>query len=83
MIDPASGWFEVKDVPDFTAMSTQSAFDEVWLSRYPQPEIIVFDGGSEFKQVFDEMRKNYGMKKRVTTAYNPQANGIIERVCWR
>jgi transposase InsO family protein len=26
------------------------------------------------------MRKNYGMKKRVTTAYNPQANGIIERV---
>jgi transposase InsO family protein len=30
--------------------------------------------------VFDEMRKNCGMKKRVTTAYNPQANGIIERV---
>jgi hypothetical protein len=26
------------------------------------------------------MHKNYGMKKRVTTAYNPQANGIIERV---
>jgi transposase InsO family protein len=35
---------------------------------------------SEFKNVFDEMRKNYGMKKRITTAYNPQANGIIERV---
>jgi hypothetical protein len=80
MIDPATGWFEVKDVPDYTANSTQAAFDEVWLSRYPRPEIIGFDGGSEFKQVFDEMRKNYGMKKRVTTAYNPQANGIIERV---
>jgi hypothetical protein len=26
------------------------------------------------------MRRNYGMKKRVTTAYNPQANGIIKRV---
>jgi hypothetical protein len=26
------------------------------------------------------MRKNYGMKKRVTTAYNPQANGIIEHL---
>jgi hypothetical protein len=80
MIDPATGWFEVKDVPDYTAMSTQAAFDEVWLSRYPRPEIIGFDGGSEFKHVFEEMRKNYGMKKRVTTAYNPQANGIVERV---
>jgi transposase InsO family protein len=80
MIDPATGWFEVKDVPDYTASSTQSAFDDVWLSRYPRPEIIGFDGGSEFKQVFDEMRRNYGIKKKVTTAYNPQANGIIERV---
>jgi transposase InsO family protein len=80
MIDPATGWFEVKDVPDYTAMSTQAAFDEVWLSRYPRPEIIGFDGGSEFKHVFEEMRKNYGMKKRVTTAYNPQSNGIVERV---
>jgi hypothetical protein len=80
MIDPATGWFEVKDVPNYTASSTQAAFDEVWLSRYPRPEIIGFDGGSEFKQVFDEMHKNYGMKKRVTTEYNPQANWIIERV---
>jgi transposase InsO family protein len=80
MIDPATGWFEVKDVPDYTANSTQAAFDEVWLSRYPRPEIIGYDGGSEFKNVFDEMRRNYGMKKRVSTAYNPQANGIVERV---
>jgi hypothetical protein len=55
MIDPATGWFEVKDVPDYTANSTQAAFDEVWLSRYPRPEMIGFDGGSEFKQLFDEM----------------------------
>jgi hypothetical protein len=80
MIDPATGWLEVNDVPDYAANSTQAAFDEVWVSRYPQPEIIGFDGGSEFKQLFNEMRRNYGMKKRVTTAYNPQANGIIERV---
>jgi hypothetical protein len=80
MIDPATGWFEEKDVPDYTANSTQAAFDEVWLSRYPRHEIIGFDGGIEFKNVFDEMRKNYGMKKRISTAYNPQANGIIECV---
>ena len=26
------------------------------------------------------MRKNYGMKKRRSTEYNPQSNGIVERV---
>jgi hypothetical protein len=29
MIDPATGWFEVKDVSDYTANSTQAAFDEM------------------------------------------------------
>jgi hypothetical protein len=29
MIDPATRWFEVKDVPDYTTNSTQAAFDEV------------------------------------------------------
>jgi hypothetical protein len=38
MIDPATGWFEVKDVPDQSAASCQAAFDDVWLSRYPRPE---------------------------------------------
>jgi hypothetical protein len=63
MIDPATGWFEVKDVPNYTTNSTQAAFDKVCLSRYPRPEIIGFDGGSEFKNVFNEMHRNYGMKK--------------------
>ena len=26
------------------------------------------------------MRANYGMTRRVSTSYNPQSNGIIERV---
>ena len=54
--------------------------DDTWLARYPRPEFIGYDGGSEYKSVFNEMRMNYGMKKAQTTAYNPQSNGIIERV---
>ena len=80
MIDPATGWFEIKDVPEMTADECQNVFDDVWLCRYPRPEYLGYDGGSEFKGVFAEMRANYGMKGCESSPYNPQANGIIERV---
>jgi len=80
MIDPATGWFEVKDVVSPSAKDAMEAFDDTWLSRYPRPEFLGFDGGSEYKNVFKEMRLNYGMKPCQSTPYNPQANGTIERV---
>ena len=80
MIDPATGWFEVKDVVSPSAKDAMEAFDDTWLSRYPRPEYLGFDGGSEYKNVFKEMRLNYGMKPCQSTPYNPQANGTIERV---
>jgi hypothetical protein len=55
-------------------------FDEVWLSRYPIPEYIGFDNGGEYKNVFEELVNNYGMKKKNSTPFNPQYNRIIERV---
>lgn len=80
MIDPATGWFEIKDISSPSAQETMEAFDDTWLSRYPRPEYLGFDGGSEYKQVFKDMRTNYGMKPCQSTSYNPQANGTIERV---
>ena len=35
MIDPATGWFEVKDIPEPTADACQTVFDDVWIARYP------------------------------------------------
>jgi hypothetical protein len=80
MIDPATGWFEIKDVTRATSAEVSAAFDDTWLARYPRPQYLGYDGGSEFKSVFDKMRQNYGMKKKPSTSYNPQSNGIIERV---
>jgi transposase InsO family protein len=80
MIDPATGWFEVKDVVSPSAEDCMAAFDDVWLSRYPRPEYLGYDGGSEYKNVFNDMRVNYGLSKSQSTAYNPQSNGVIERV---
>ncbi len=80
MIDPATGWFEIKDIKRATAEEASAAFDDVWLSRYPRPQYIGFDNGGEFKNVFNEMSINYGLKRKPSTAYNPQSNGIVERV---
>ena len=80
MIDPATGWFEVKDITDASANTCMSAFDDTWLSRYPRPQFIGFDNGNEYKNVFREMCTNYGIKPKPSTTYNPQSNGIIERV---
>jgi transposase InsO family protein len=80
IIDPATGWFEMKEIESPDSSSTAAAIDDVWFSRYPRPQIIGYDGGSEFKHVFAQTIANYGLVAKTTTAYNPQANGIIERV---
>jgi hypothetical protein len=78
IIDPR--WFEMKELSDLMAANTAAALDDVWLCRYPCPQVIGYDGGSKFKADFAETIKNYGLTKKITTAYNPQSNGIIERV---
>jgi hypothetical protein len=57
-----------------------NTFDDVWLSRYPRPEYIGFYNGGEYKNVFEELVHNYGIKKNNSTPFNPQSNGTIERV---
>ena len=80
MIDPATGWFEVKDIPEQSSDACSKAFDDTWLCRYPPPQYIGYDNGKEYKRFFREMIANYGIKGKTTTTYNPQSNGIIERV---
>ena len=80
MIDPATSWFEIKDVDVINSELCMEAFDDVWLSRYPRPEYIGYDNGSEFKKMFAQLVTNYGLKPKPSTSYNPQSNGIIERI---
>ena len=55
--------------------------DEAWLSRYPRPVRIVFDQGTEYKNIdFESHLVNLGIKPVPTSVKNPQANAILERV---
>jgi hypothetical protein len=80
MIDPVTNWFEVTDIADKNASTVIEAFNNTWLTRYPRPQYIGYDNGSEFKAQFKEMCNNYGIREKPSTSYNPQSNGIIERV---
>ena len=83
MIDPATGWFEIATYDDKRAMTVANIVEFTWLARYPRPSKIVMDRGKEF--VGNDFKhelceKEYGIKVKLATTANPQANSIVERV---
>jgi transposase InsO family protein len=81
MIDPATGWIEIKEINNKQADTIANVVEQVWLTRYPRPQVLNFDRGSEFMAEFAEMITNdYGIVRKGSTVRNPQSNAIIERV---
>ena len=81
MIDPATSWFEMKQIPNKEAHTVAQAVEQAWLTRYPWPKKITFDKGSEFKAEFAAMiEEEYGIEKRGISPRNPQANSVLERI---
>ena len=80
MIDPATSWFELRQIKNKTAINVANVVEQTWLTRYPWPTQIIFDRGTEFMGEFAKMaRDDYGLKTKPITTRNPQANAIIER----
>ena len=81
MIDPATGWFEMTEVSEnVRADEIANVFEMAWLNRYPWPEEVVVDRGSEFKAEFIKLlEEEYGIKRKPITTRNPQSNAMVER----
>ncbi len=80
MCDPATGWFEIVEIPNKKSVTCALLLDRTWFSRYPRPKRCIFDNGSEFLgKDFQEMLESYDVKTVPTTVKNPQAN-YVERV---
>ena len=95
VIDPATGWFDIVEIPTFdleevtignyeyidkSSTRVSQFFNNTWLCRYPRPRKVVFDNGSEFKQYFTTLQKDFNIKPVLTSINNPQANAPVERV---
>jgi transposase InsO family protein len=81
MIDPATGWFEMREIKTKSADNIANVLEVAWLARYPWPSKVIFDRGSEFKAEVNTMiTRDYGVRSKPTSVRNPQANAIVERV---
>jgi hypothetical protein len=80
MIDPATGWFEIAEIPKQDSFEAATILEQVWLNRYPWPEQVILDRGKEFMGEIKRMLKeDYGIRRKPITTRNPQANAMVER----
>jgi transposase InsO family protein len=81
MIDPATGWFEIIEIPTKRADFIANLLEFHWLTRYPWPTEIRMDRGGEFKaEVQASLKDEYGITVKRITTRNPQSSSIIERI---
>ncbi|UYV75033.1 hypothetical protein LAZ67_12002194 [Cordylochernes scorpioides] len=76
-----SKWPEAFPISDKTAISVAKAFFRGWISKYGVPATITTDQGREFEShLFKDLTSLIGTNRIRTTAYNPAANGLVERL---
>ena len=81
MIDPATGWFEITEIPGKQADVLANLLEQTWMCRYPWPQKVICDRGKEFMaEVKTMLQADYGCNVNQITARNPQANAILERI---
>ena len=81
MIDPATGWIEIRTVPSAWADLVANQVELAWLTSYPLLNKVLVDRGNEFLAKFREMIiSDYGIMVKPITLRNPLANAILERV---
>ena len=80
IIDRTTRWMEVLPLASTTATACADALVAGWISRFGVPAVITMDRGVQFTSaVWQVLCKRLGIEHSPTTAYHPQANGLVER----
>ena len=81
VIDTSTNLAELIRIGNKTAAHVGLQLENAWLSRYPSPQFIIYDQGSEFLgEGFQRVIERHRIRPHATTVKNPTANGICERL---
>jgi cleavage and polyadenylation specificity factor subunit 1 len=80
MVDRSTRWLEAVPLKDMEATTVADAFTREWLPRFGVPACITSDRGTQFSSsTWSGLCERLGIQHISTTAYHPQANGMVER----
>jgi hypothetical protein len=80
IIDLNMHFMEIVALKNKESITIACSLNQVWLCRYPHPVDCLHDNGTEFVSAkFQELLQSYGIRSKLTTVKNPQANHILEQ----
>jgi len=80
MVDSFTRWMEVFPLVNITAESVCRGFMFCWVARFGPPLFLISDRGTQFcSELIENLTNALGIHLIRTCAYNPKANGIVER----
>ena len=81
IIDRTSSWMEAVPLVQTTAAACAKILVSHWVSRFGVPQTLTSDRGLQFtSNVWFELCRILNIRHRQTTAYHPEANGLVERL---
>ena len=81
IVDRFSRWPAAIPIKDMAVDSILDAFAHGWVAHHGVPSSITTDRGSQFlSSAWTQLMNAWGIKAHTTTAYHPEANGLVERL---
>jgi cleavage and polyadenylation specificity factor subunit 1 len=80
MIDRTTRWAEAVPLAAITAADCAKALAAGWIARFGVPDVITSDRGAQFTStLWASLCNILNITRNTTTAFHPQANGMVER----
>ena len=80
IIDRTTRWPEAVPISNISSSDCAQALFFHWTSRFGIPATIISDRGPQIiSSLWNSLCSLLGIKRAQTTAYHPQANGLVER----